>query len=229
MESFGTSELRRRWWTWSGPAGLAKLAGVTSHYFDVDPTVPMEPAEVGLSVDGQDLTLTSARGVFGRQRVDVGTNILIQYGPRPPETGDILDLGCGYGPIAVALALRAPQARIWAVDVNRRAIGLVKANAARLGLANICTAEADQLPGDVRFTAIYSNPPIKIGKDTLHELLGQWLPRLLPGGHAYLVVKRSMGSDTLERWLTESGWPAQRLRSKTGYRILEVSAPSVDA
>jgi 16S rRNA (guanine1207-N2)-methyltransferase len=196
---------------------------VTSQYFDVEPAVPLETRQVPLVVDGRQLELTSARGVFGWQRVDLGTEILIRYGPRPPETGDLLDIGCGYGAITVALGLRSPAARVTSVDVNRRAIDMTRGNAARLGMTNVTVYEPDDVPADLRYDAIYSNPPIKVGKGTMHELLAHWLDRLAPHGRAYLVVKRSMGSDTLERWLTENGWPARRLRSKAGYRILEAS------
>ncbi|GIH11879.1 class I SAM-dependent methyltransferase [Rugosimonospora africana] len=195
-----------------------------SQYFDVEPTTPMQTRTVPLTVDGRQLELTSGSGVFGWQRIDLGTEILIRYAPRPPATGAILDLGCGYGPITVATALRAPDARIVSVDVNRRALELTRGNAARLGLGNVTAYEPDDVPADLSFAAIYSNPPIKVGKESLHDLLARWLPRMRPGARAYLVVKRSMGSDTLDDWLTASGWPAERLRSKSGYRILEVSA-----
>lgn len=194
-----------------------------SHYFDVDPSVPLEKRSVSFTVDGRELTLASGRGVFSWQRIDLGTAALIRYAPEPPE-GDVLDLGCGYGPITVALALRAPQSRIWAVDVNRRALDLTRENAASVGVGNVEVIEADQVPDEVRFAAIYSNPPIKVGKEVLQELMLRWLPRLLPDGHAYLVVKQSMGSESLTRWLGEHGWQVERLRSKTGYRILDVTS-----
>lgn len=194
-----------------------------SHYFDVDPSVPLEKRSVSLTVDGRELTLASGRGVFSWHRVDLGTAALIRYAPEPPD-GDIMDLGCGYGPITVALALRAPRSRIWAVDVNRRALDLTRENAAAVGATNVRAVEADQVPDDVRFAAIYSNPPIKVGKNVLQDLMSQWLPRLRPGGSAYLVVKQSMGSESLSRWLVERGWKVERLRSKAGYRILGVSS-----
>jgi 16S rRNA (guanine1207-N2)-methyltransferase len=197
-----------------------------SHYFDVEPSTPLETRELALTVDKVTVNLTSARGVFGWQRIDLGTSVLIRYGPRPPGAGEILDLGCGYGPISIAAALRAPGARVWSVDVNRRALEMTRANAARLGLSNVEVREPEAVPPDVVFTAIYSNPPIKVGKSVLHSMLDLWLPRLTPDGHAYLVVKRSMGSDTLELRLKESGWCASRLRSKNGYRIIDIAVPA---
>jgi 16S rRNA (guanine1207-N2)-methyltransferase len=194
-----------------------------SQYFDVDPSVPLETASVPLTVDDRTVSLTSGSGVFGWRRVDPGSAALIKYAP-PPPAGDVLDLGCGYGPITVALALRAPESRIWALDVNRRALELTRANAAALELANVTAVEAADLPADVRFAAIYSNPPIKVGKGTMQDLLRTWLARLRPDGHAYLVVKQSMGSESLVRWLAEGGWASERLRSKNGYRVLDVTA-----
>jgi 16S rRNA G1207 methylase RsmC len=84
----------------------------------------------------------------------------------------------------------------------------------------------DEVPPELRFAAIYSNPPVRVGKAPLHDLLLRWLPRLAPGAKAYLVVQRNLGSDSLATWLTGQGWPARKLKSKKGYRILEVSAGS---
>lgn len=163
--------------------------------------------------------------MFSHHRVDTGTELLLRYAPPPPPEGNLLDLGAGYGPIAVALALRAPLATVWAVDVNRRALDLVRANAAAIGLENIRSVEPDEVPGGTGFSAIYCNPPIKVGKETMHGLLARWLPQLTSGASAYLVVKRSLGSDSLVRWLEGAGYVIDRLRSKQGYRVLEVTRP----
>jgi len=138
--------------------------------------------------------------------------------------GDLLDLGCGYGPIAITLALRSPAARVWAIDVNERALALCKENARRAGSENVRAVLPDQVPEHVHLASIYSNPPVRIGKAGLHELLTAWLDRLLPEGHAYLVVQRNLGADSLVRWLGERGHPVTRLRSRTGYRVLDVHA-----
>jgi 16S rRNA G1207 methylase RsmC len=136
----------------------------------------------------------------------------------------LLDLGCGAGPIAITLARRAPGARVWAVDVNERARALCAANAERNGLTNVTVAAPGDVPVDVRLATIWSNPPIRIGKAALHELLAQWLRRLAPDGRAVLVVHKHLGSDSLQRWLVAQRWPTRRLTSAKGYRLLEVSA-----
>jgi len=167
-----------------------------------------------------DLTFS---GVY-RVTPDLGTLTLLKEAPAPPAEGNILDLGAGYGPIAIALARASPDARIWAVDVNQRALELSRANAEAAGVANVTVAAPDDVPDGVRFAAIYSNPPVRIGKAALHRILERWLDRLAPGGAAYLVVQRNLGSDSLAAWLAASGRDVDRLKAKKGYRILRVRA-----
>jgi len=199
------------------------------HYFDREPAVGSAPRTVSLVLPDVSATLTTDRGVFAREAVDPGTKLLLLEGPPPPAEGDLLDLGCGYGPVAVTLALRAPGARVWAVDVNRRALELCTANAAAAGVEVRAVAPED-VPPDVRFTGIWSNPPVRVGKDALHELLATWLDRLAPDGRAELVVHRHLGADSLARWLAGSGWATTRTGSRMGYRLLEVHprAPTGD-
>lgn len=160
--------------------------------------------------------------MFGFRGVDLGTMVLLREAPAPPSSGEILDLGCGYGPIAVALALRSPGARVWAVDMNERALELARGNATSAKALNVTACLPDAVPQDVRFDAIYSNPPVRVGKAPLHELLLRWLARLNPVGAAYLVVQRNLGSDSLATWLASQGYEVERLKSKKGYRVLAV-------
>lgn len=191
-----------------------------SHYFDDDPSVPSAPADVELLLPDLALTLTSDRGVFGHERVDRGTKLLLLEAPAPAAGGDLLDIGCGYGPIALTMARRAPGARVWAVDVNARARDLCRANAERNGIANVTVCAPEDVPADVRFATIWSNPPIRIGKAALHEMLLRWLGALTDDGEAVMVVHKHLGSDSLQPWLTGQGFPTTRLASSGGYRIL---------
>jgi 16S rRNA (guanine1207-N2)-methyltransferase len=188
--------------------------------------VTSRPRSVRLRLGELDLELQADRGVFGSRGVDLGTMVLLREAPDAPSTGEILDLGCGYGPIAVVLALGSPAARVWAVDVNERAVELARENAATVKALNVSACAPDQVPEDVRFDAIYSNPPVRVGKAALHELLTRWLARLKPSGAAYLVVQRNLGSDSLATWLGGSGFQVTRLKSKKGYRVLEVRPPA---
>jgi 16S rRNA (guanine1207-N2)-methyltransferase len=193
------------------------------HYFDQEPAAASDRRAVPLVLPDLSVTLTTDRGVFARDAVDPGTKLLLLDGPRPPADGDLLDLGCGYGPVAVALARRAPGARVWAVDVNRRALALCAENAAAAGV-DVRTAVPEEVPADVRYAGIWSNPPVRVGKEALHRLLAAWLDRLTPDGRAALVVHRHLGADSLARWLEGEGWPTARLGSRMGYRLLEVQA-----
>jgi 16S rRNA (guanine1207-N2)-methyltransferase len=204
---------------------LSDRAG-KGHYFDPSPDAPSRPRSVFLHLGDLSLEFQADRGVFGSRGLDLGTLSLLREAPAPPASGDILDLGSGYGPIAIALARQAPNAKVWAVDVNERALELTRANARTARTANVTAGLPDEVPPDTRFAAIYSNPPVRIGKGPLHELLLHWLPRLEDGASAYLVVQRNLGSDSLAAWLATQGFEVRRLKSKKGYRILEVRSES---
>ena len=191
------------------------------HYFTADPAVAFKRAPVEATVWGHDLRLTSGSGVFAQGRLDIGTAVLFRE-TEPPAPGRILDLGCGYGMIGLAVATAVPGAVVTGVDVNERALLLANENAAALGLADRFTALLpDAVPAEATYDEIWSNPPIRIGKDALHALLLTWLPRLAPGGRAVMVVGKNLGADSLQRWLGEQGYPTERLSSAKGFRVLE--------
>ena len=192
------------------------------HYFSADPAVAFKRVPVRATVWGHDLDLTSGSGVFAQGRLDVGTAVLFRETDPPTEGSTYLDLGCGYGVIGLALARSRPTARVWGVDVNERAVLLANENATALGVDDRYTATTPAgVPDDLELDEIWSNPPIRIGKDALHELLLTWLPRLAPGGRAVMVVGKNLGADSLQRWLGEQGFPTTRLASAKGFRVLE--------
>lgn len=205
------------------------MHGVTAdHYFTADPSSDAGERTVEFTAAGRAYRLTAAGGVFSAGRLDPGTAVLLRKAPLPPAdaAGPLLDLGCGYGPIACVLATAAPVATVYAVDVNARALELARRNAASLGAGErVRAAPPGDVPDGVRFAQIWSNPPIRVGKADLHGLLRDWLPRLAPGGVAWLVVARHLGGDSLHRWLIEQGWSTRRHASQKGYRVLQVSAP----
>lgn len=199
-----------------------------SHYFDEDPSAASEPQEVTLLLPDVRLRLVTDRGVFGYGQVDPGTKALLLAVPPPPQNGDLLDLGCGTGAIALVMARRAPGATVWAVDVNERARGLCAANAAANSIGNVRVVAPDEVPDHVRFAAIWSNPAIRIGKPALHAMLLRWLGRLADDGTATMVVHKHLGSDSLQQWLVRQGHPTERLSSAKGYRLLRSGPRRVD-
>ena len=202
-----------------------------SHYFQT-PADQTGRHHVRATIWGRELDLVSAPGVFSAHRLDTGTQVLFRAATPPTvDSRRLLDLGCGFGPIAIALATCCPWAQVDAVDVNELALRLTDENAELHGVADrVRTALPESLPADIEYDEIWSNPPIRIGKLALHELLLDWLPRLRPGGVAWLVVGKNLGADSLQSWLDEQGWPATRVASAKGFRVLRVarSTPGVD-
>lgn len=192
-----------------------------THYFSEQPGVGSDPVSVDVALGDVAFTMLTDRGVFSHGHLDTGTALLLHQAPAPATEGQLLDLGCGSGAMALTMAKRSPDATVWAVDTNERARALSAANAERNGLTNIRVAAPDDVPDDVRFATIWSNPPIRIGKRALHELLLSWLGRLTDDGTAVLVVQKHLGADSLQRWLVEHGHPTTRLASKAGFRLLE--------
>jgi len=197
----------------------------SEHYFTAEPRAAARATDVSFEVDGRSYHLRGGAGVFSAERLDPGTAVLLRKGalPGPGTTGALLDLGCGYGPIACVLATVAPRARVYAVDINTRALELTRANADALGVSVVAT-EPDAVPTDLVFAQIWSNPPIRVGKQELHALLTRWLSRLAPDGTAWLVVARHLGADSLAPWLRDQGYEVQRHASQQGFRVLRVQA-----
>ena len=194
-------------------------------YFVARPASPDQRRTIQVELAGRTRQVEVSHGVFSSGRLDLGTSVLLKRVPQPPAEGDFLDLGCGWGPIALSMAIQSPKARVYAVDTNLRALNLTASNTQTLGIDRVRTLTPEQVPDDLRFDLIWSNPPIRVGKAALHDLLMTYLPRLKPQGRAYLVVQRNLGADSLIPWLAEalgSGWTVEKYASAKGYRVIEV-------
>lgn len=196
------------------------------HYFSSTPDSEYRPRRIEVRIAGRDVTVTTAGGVFSPEHIDTGTRILLATVPPAPSSGHLLDLGCGWGPIALSLASGSPDATVWAVDVNERALDLVRRNAAELGLVNVNAVRPEDVPAEVGFGTVWSNPPIRVGKAELHAMLRLWLPRLEIGADGWLVVQRNLGSDSLQRWIADelAGTVAvERAETDKGFRVLRTT------
>jgi len=195
------------------------------HYFSQTPQTKFIPKEIRVELAGHEVTVETSGGIFSPEHVDQGTAVLLAHLDRAPAGGNILDIGCGWGPIALALAFNAPRATIWAIDVNERSLELTRSNAAKLGLKNIKVMRPEEVPADLNFSGIWSNPPIRVGKQELHNILTEWLPRLDVGTEALLVVQKNLGADSLHRWLEAEmpeGLSTIRLETSKSFRVLRV-------
>ncbi|MFD1721519.1 class I SAM-dependent methyltransferase [Amnibacterium endophyticum] len=197
------------------------------HYFSAQPASEARERTIRVVLQGEPFELRTAGGTFSPERLDTGTAVLLASTPPPAAEGALLDLGCGWGPIAIALARRSPDAEVWATDVNERALALAADNALTAGV-KVKASSPQDIPEDLRFATIWSNPPIRIGKEALHALLTTWLPRLAPGGEAWLVVAKQLGGDSLQRWIatTFPDLAVSRAATDRGYRVLRVARPT---
>lgn len=195
----------------------------SDHYFSRAPRSDSSTRAIRVRLAGRELELLTAAGVFSPEHLDQGTRVLLDTVPQPPASGHLLDLGAGWGPIAVSLALQAPDATVWAVDVNERALDLVRRNCQRLGIHNVNAVLPVDVPAEVRFAQIVSNPPIRVGKAELHGMLSHWLPRLDGDAVAWLVVAKHLGAESLQRWIgAELGFDVERAENSKGFRVLAV-------
>ncbi|MEY2848922.1 MAG: hypothetical protein RI885_1587 [Actinomycetota bacterium] len=195
------------------------------HYFSANPGSGLVPRLIRVTLADRPVEITTAGGVFSPDRIDLGTQVLLGAVPPPPPDGQLLDLGCGWGPVALSLAIRSPAATVWAVDVNERALDLVRLNAEKLGVTNVNACRPEDVPDDIAFGTIWSNPPIRVGKPELHAMLLRWLPRMRAHTVAWLVVQRNLGSDSLHRWLDTSlpgDFSIARAATGKGFRVLRV-------
>ena len=198
------------------------------HYFSKAPAGERKLKEVSFSVGGREITARASTGTFSSGGLDKGTKVLLSQSNLFPKSGNVLDLGCGWGPIALAIATICPDSRVWAIDVNARSVELTQQNAESLGLKNVESLLADALPADLKFKEIWSNPPIRIGKAELHELLRKYLGRLLPGGRSMLVVQKQLGAESLMKWLSEefANCSVNKAHADKGYWVIELISPT---
>lgn len=203
-----------------------------SHYFSECPPDPSLYTAHQATLAGRTDTVLTAPGVFSATHLDHGTAVLFRKAPTPPASGTFLDIGCGWGPIALTLGLLAPEANVKAIDVNLRALDLTTRNAQAWGVSNVSASTPESLPEDMTFDVIWSNPPIRVGRAVTQEILMTWLPRLAPSGCAYLVIQRNLGADPITNWLKDElpeDWSVDKIGSAKGFRVIEVRRPSQES
>ena len=208
------------------PVGLRLVSeSGGEQYFTSQPSSTENRRVISVWLAGREVDVETGSGVFSPEHIDQGTQVLMKEAGDLPASGMFLDVGCGWGPLALAMALASPEATVWAVDINERSRDLTAANAARLGLANVIVATPDDVPADLRFDAIWSNPPIRVGKAALHQILTTWLARLSPDGEATLVVAKHLGAPSLLTWLRDrfgNERDVERIAQSRGFHVISV-------
>lgn len=198
---------------------------MNDQYYTREPGSASRPAECEFEYRGKRLRFTTDAGVFSRGELDPGTRLLLDALPEEIG-GDVLDLGCGWGPIGISVKAARPEARVTLADVNLRALGLSRDNARRNG-AEVECVESDgfsALEGRT-FDAVITNPPIRAGKQVIYGMFADAAARLNPGGSLYLVIRKQQGAESCVRYLKTIFASVEKLDRSGGYWVLEAKEP----
>lgn len=196
---------------------------MSEHYYSQNQKVESEPKNWNYTLRNRSYRFKTDNGVFSKGEVDFGSKLLIETFEIPVIQGDILDVGCGYGPIGLSMASIMADRTIHMVDVNLRALGLAKENADLNGIRNVQIYESDKLEGikGNKFAAILTNPPIRAGKKTVHDIFEQSYERLLEGGELWIVIQKKQGAPSAIEKLEQLFSNVETVTKKKGYFILK--------
>ena len=200
-----------------------------SHYFTNDETLASKPRQVCYSIKGIDFSLASDIGVFSKNELDKGSELLIET-LLPLTLGEnLLDIGCGIGVIGLTLAYFHPHLNVCETDVNTRALSLCDANAKSLKLSQRVTILQSDVYTKVegKFDSIVSNPPIRAGKKVTYEIYRGALSHLIDGGSLYIVIRKQQGAISVKDYLEELFGNVTVLAREKGYYILKATKVSL--
>jgi 16S rRNA (guanine1207-N2)-methyltransferase len=195
---------------------------MSDHYYTNQPNSESAPATWQFSLKGKALVFTSDSGVFSKKEVDFGSRVLIDVFREPEVEGDILDLGCGYGPIGISFAKTYEERSVVMSDVNERAVALARQNAKANGADNTSFYVSDRLTAfsDRKFAAIATNPPIRAGKKLVHQLFEESYHALLPQGELWVVIQKKQGAPSAQEKLNQLFGSCEIVKKDKGYYIL---------
>ncbi|MCI3923303.1 class I SAM-dependent methyltransferase [Paenibacillus sp. TRM 82003] len=195
---------------------------MSEHYYSKQPTTASDRNKIEATLRGKRYTFVTEAGVFSRREVDFGSKLLIESMIIPPEA-QVLDVGCGYGPIGLTAAELAKEGMVTMVDVNERAVETARENAERLGIRNVRIVQSDQYEalGDERYDVILTNPPIRAGKSVVHSIFEGACERLRPGASLWVVIQKKQGAPSAFAKLEELFGDVREVTKDKGYRIFQ--------
>lgn len=196
---------------------------VSEHYYSAAPTSERNPQTWTFTLRGHEFRFTTDSGVFSKRGVDFGTQLLIETFEEPEVAGDLLDVGCGYGPIGLALAKSFPNRLVQMIDVNERALELARENKRANHIDNVRIYQSDLFSevGEQRFAAVVTNPPIRAGKRVVHAIFEQSRDHLLDGGELWVVIQKKQGAPSALKKLKELFPFVEVASKKKGYYIIK--------
>lgn len=196
---------------------------MSEHYYSANPTSERNPQTWTFTLRGHEFRFTTDSGVFSKREVDFGTRLLIETFQEPDVAGDVLDVGCGYGPIGLALAQSFPNRRVHMIDVNERALELAEANKRANGIRNVNIYKSDLFSevGEQQFAAVVTNPPIRAGKRVVHAIFEQSRDHLVDNGELWVVIQKKQGAPSALQKLHEWFAAVEVVVKKKGYYIIK--------
>lgn len=197
------------------------------HYYSAAPTAASDPRAVEYRALGMSFKCTTDAGVFCRDGLDMGTRILLEA--LPELSGRILDLGCGWGPVGVALGKKYPEAEILMTDINERAVALAEKNCAANGVHNAHAHVSDGFESiSGTFSAIVLNPPIRAGKAVIYGLFAAARAHLNQNGALYIVIRKQQGAESAQRYLQTIYSDVERIARDKGYWVLRCAGGTTE-
>ncbi|MDQ0485041.1 class I SAM-dependent methyltransferase [Guptibacillus hwajinpoensis] len=193
------------------------------HYYTKNPSVKSDRNRIAEELRGSRFQFTTDSGVFSKKEVDFGSKLLIETFEEPEIEGDIVDVGCGYGPIGISLASEFSNRRFYLLDVNERATELAMNNAIKNGVNNLSVMASDKLSAvkDKTFASVVTNPPIRAGKQVVHGILEEAHHVLEKGGTLWVVIQKKQGAPSAINKLEEMFQHVDTVVKKKGYYILK--------
>ena len=194
---------------------------MTEHYYTENPNSAHDEWQVDVRALGNDLRFTTDAGVFSRDGLDRGTEVLLNALPEPH--GRVLDLGCGWGAVGVALGKKYPGLEIVMTDINARAVDLARRNLAQNGVrATVVQGDGfEAVTGS--FDLIITNPPIRAGKAVIYGLFAGARDHLNPGGALYLVIRKQQGAPSALKYLREIYAGAEVIDRGSGFHVIRAA------
>lgn len=196
---------------------------MSEHYYSRTQKVESDPQYWNYTLRNSNFRFKTDNGVFSKKEVDFGSRLLIETFQMPEIQGDILDVGCGYGPIGLTIAKHWTDRTVYMIDVNLRALQLTKDNSELNGITNLVICESDRLSAvkEKKFAAILTNPPIRAGKKVVHDIYEQSYRSLLPNGELWIVIQKKQGAPSSIDKLSELFSDVEIVEKKKGYFIVK--------
>lgn len=198
---------------------------MNDHYYSRTQNVTSNPKHLHVKIKDYSLQFKSDSGVFSKNDVDFGTRLLLEMFELPETQGPLLDVGCGYGPIGLTVAKLCPDTEVHMVDVNQRALSLAEENAQLNQITNVKIYESDRLLGvsERSFAAIITNPPIRAGKQIVHDIFSQAADHLLPSGQLWVVIQKKQGAPSAIKKLEMLYESVEVVKKSKGYFVIKAS------